>query len=95
VQDDISLLIATNPENKHAADRMGFTDAIENAGAILLEGVCFYQMHARELGDANGWTRLMTNSAKLTNIIGGYGYEPLLASMEACVETACTGRIVR
>lgn len=95
VQDDISLLITTNPENKHAADRMGFTDAIENAGGILLEGVCFYQMHARELGDANGWTRLMTNSAKLTNIIGGYGYEPLLASMEACVETACTGRIVR
>jgi len=95
VQDRISLLITTNPENKHAADRMGFTDAIENAGGILLEGVCFYQMHARELGEANGWTRLMTNSAKLTNIIGGYGYEPLLASMEACVETACTGRIAR
>jgi len=95
VKDGIALLIATNPENKHAADRMGFTDAIENAGGILLEGVCFYQMHARELGDANGWTRLMTNSAKLTNIIGGYGYQPLLASMEACVETACTGRVAR
>jgi len=95
VQDDISLLIATNPENKHAADRMGFTETIENSGGILLEGVCFYQMHARELGDANGWTRLMTNSAKLTNIIGGYGYEPMLASMEACIETACTGRIAR
>jgi predicted aconitase len=95
VRDDISLLIATNPENKHAADRMGFTETIESSGGILLEGVCFYQMHARELGDANGWTRLMTNSAKLTNIIGGYGYEPMLASMEACIETACTGRIAR
>jgi len=95
VKDGISLLVATNPENKHAADRMGFTDAIEGAGGVLMEGVCFYQMHARELGNANGWTRLMTNSAKLTNIIGGYGYKPLLATMEACVETACTGRIAR
>ncbi|MEM9683959.1 MAG: aconitase X catalytic domain-containing protein [Pseudomonadota bacterium] len=93
VSDDISLLVATNPENKFAADRMGFTEAIEGAGAVLLEGVCFYQMHARELGEANGWTRLMTNSAKLTNIIGGYGYKPRLATMEACVEAACTGRV--
>jgi hypothetical protein len=95
VKGGISLLVATNPENKHAADRMGFTEAIEGAGGVLMEGVCFYQMHARELGDANGWTRLMTNSAKLTNIIGGYGYQPVLATMEACVETACTGRIAR
>lgn len=93
VKDGISLLVATNPENKHAADRMGFTALIEGAEGILLGGVCFYQMHARELGEADGWTRLMTNSAKLTNIIGGYGYKPVLASMEACIETACTGRI--
>lgn len=92
VSDKIALLVATNPENKFAADRMGFTDAIEGAGGVLLEGVCFYQMHARELGEANGWTRLMTNSAKLTNIIGGYGYKPRLATMEACVDAACTGR---
>ena len=59
---------------------------------MLLEGVCFYQMHARELGDANGWTRLMTNSAKLVNIIGGYGYRPALASMERCVAAAISGR---
>ncbi len=91
----MALLVATNPENKNAADRFGFTETIETAGGIVLEGVCFYQMHARELGEANGWTRLMTNSAKLTNIIGGYGYEPTLATMAACVESACAGRIVR
>ncbi len=90
-----ACLIATAPEVKAAADRMGLTATMETAGAIVLEGVCFYQMHARELGEANGWTRLMTNSAKLTNIIGGYGYEPTLASMAACVESACAGRIVR
>ncbi len=94
VNDAVTLLAATNPENKFAADRMGLTGTIEQAGGILLEGVCFYQMHARELGEANGWTRLMTNSAKLSNIIGGYGYEPVLADMKRCVESAVAGRIV-
>ena len=94
VHRDVALLIATNPENKHASDRMGLTQTIENAGAVVLEGVCFYQMHARELGEANNWTRLMTNSAKLTNIIGGYGYEPVLADMERCIDSAVAGRIV-
>jgi len=94
VHRDVALLIATNPENKHASDRMGLTQTIEDAGALVLEGVCFYQMHARELGEANDWTRLMTNSAKLTNIIGGYGYEPVLADMERCIDSAVAGRIV-
>jgi hypothetical protein len=88
----VAMLVATSPENKSAADRFGLTATIEAAGAVVLEGVCFYQMHARELGDANGWTRLMTNSAKLVNIIGGYGYRPVLAPMERCVAAAVAGR---
>ena len=88
-----ALLAATSPENKAACDRMGFTEAIEDAGGLVLQGVCFYQMYAREVGVANGWRRLMSNSAKLVNIISGYGYEPVLASMEACVEAAIRGRM--
>jgi hypothetical protein len=42
------------------------------------------------MAEANGWKRLATNSAKLVNIIGGYGYQPALLSMEACIEAACT-----
>jgi hypothetical protein len=53
--------------------------------------MCFYQSYAREMAEANGWHRLATNSAKLTNIIGGYGYKPALLSMEACVAAACNG----
>jgi hypothetical protein len=95
VDDDTTLIAATSPENKNAADRMGITQQIEDAGGLLLEGVCFYQMHAREIGDANGWRRLMSNSAKIVNILGGYGYEPVLATMERCVDCAVAGRIVR
>jgi hypothetical protein len=48
------------------------------------------------MAEANGWQRLATNSAKLVNILGGYGYRPALLSMEACIEAACNGgRIVR
>lgn len=91
----VTLIACTSPEIKHAADRLHITAQIENAGGILLEGVCFYQMHAREIGEANGWRRLMSNSAKLVNILGGYGYEPTLGSMAACVDSAVAGRIVR
>jgi predicted aconitase len=89
-----TLIAATSPELKAAADRMGLTARFADAGAVLLEGVCFYQMHARELAQANGWQRLMSNSAKLVNIIGGYGYEPVLASMERCVDSAVAGRVL-
>ena len=68
---------------------MGLTARIEAAGATVLSGMCFYQSYAREMAEANGWKRLATNSAKLVNIIGGYGYQPAL-SMEACIEAACT-----
>ena len=94
VHDDVSLIATTSPEIKAAANRLGLTKSIEDAGGTVLEGVCFYQMYAREIGEANGWKRLMSNSAKLINILGGYGYEPVLASMERCVESAVRGCIV-
>ncbi|MEM7774707.1 MAG: aconitase X catalytic domain-containing protein [Pseudomonadota bacterium] len=94
VSSAVSLIATTNPEMKAAADRMGLTEKIENAGGILLEGVCFYQMHARDLAAANGWHRLMTNSAKLTNIIAGYGYEPIIDTMERCVDSAVAGKVM-
>lgn len=95
VHKNVTLLAATSPELKHAADRLGITAQIENAGGIVLKGVCFYQMHAREIGEANGWRRLMSNSAKLVNILGGYGYEPTLGTMAQCVDSAVAGKVVR
>ena len=91
---DTSLIVATSPEIKFAADRMGLTQRIEGAGGIVAAGVCFYQSYAREMAEANGWQRLLTNSAKLVNIIAGYGYKPTLAGMEHCIDSAVAGRIV-
>lgn len=94
VHPETTLLAATSPEIKFASDRMGLTKRIEASGAIVLSGVCFYQSYARELAEANGWSRLMTNSAKLVNIIGGYGYKPTLATMERCVDSAVAGKVL-
>jgi predicted aconitase len=91
---DTTVIVATSPEIKHAADRMGLTARIEGSGAILAQGICFYQSYAREMAEANGWTRLMTNSAKLVNILGGYGYRSSLASLERCIDSAVAGRVL-
>jgi predicted aconitase len=89
----IPLLAVTSPQVKPDADRAGYTQRIEQAGGHVLSGMCFYQSYAREIAEANGWKRLATNSAKLVNILGGYGYRPMLASMEACVDAAASGEL--
>jgi len=89
----VPLLAVTSPQVKPDADRMGYTGRIESAGGTVLSGMCFYQSYAREIAEAKGWKRLATNSAKLVNILGGYGYQPMLGSMQACVEAAETGRL--
>jgi predicted aconitase len=91
----VPLLAVTSPQVKPDSDRMGYTARIEGAGGSVLSGMCFYQSYAREISEANGWKRLATNSAKLVNILGGYGYRPMLASMEACVDAAVSGRLER
>jgi predicted aconitase len=91
---DTSLLACTSPVVAADARRLGLVERIEASGALVLEGMCFYQSYAREMGEANGWKRLMTNSVKLTNIIGGYGYEPTLSNMENCVASAIAGEIL-
>ena len=87
------LLAITSPQVKPDCDRFGYTQKIEEAGGTVLSGMCFYQSYAREMSETKGWKRLATNSAKLVNILGGYGYVPMLASMNECVEAAETGAL--
>ncbi|EKT4483607.1 aconitase X catalytic domain-containing protein [Pseudomonas putida] len=89
-----ALIACTSPSVAIDCDRMGITLRIEASGAKVLRGTCFYQQFARELAEANGWKNLLSNSAKIVNIIAGYGYQPALRSMEECVESAIKGVIV-
>ena len=89
----VPMLAVTSPQVKPDSDRFGYTGRIEAAGGTVYAGMCFYQSYAREIAEANGWKRLATNSAKMVNILGGYGYVPMLASMEDCIQAAVTGRL--
>lgn len=91
----LPMIVCTSPQAYGDARRMGFIDKIETAGGTVLEGTCFYNQYAREIGEANGWVRLLSNSAKIVNILGGYGYQPVLASMADCVAAAIHGEIVK
>ncbi len=87
------LIVCTSPQVYGDATRMGFVEMIEDAGGTVLQGTCFYNQYAREIGEVNGWVNLLSNSAKIVNILGGYGYRPSLASMENCIEAAITGKM--
>jgi predicted aconitase len=93
VHPDVTLLITTNYQNRAAADRLGYTDSIKDAGGVLISGACFYLMTARELAEKHGWRTILTDSAKLANIIPGYGYNPVFRPTDVCVDAAIRGEL--
>jgi predicted aconitase len=92
--DTTDMIVCTPAQVYGDARQLGYIEAIENFGGTVLTGTCFYQQYAREIAEANGWSRLLSNSAKIVNILGGYGYRPALASMEDCVASAEAGTVI-
>ena len=90
------LFVTTSNGVKSAARELGYLQTIEQSGATVLEGVCFYilqnlpQMRVRE-----GWSNLVTNSAKLANIIGAHKFNTILRRTAECAAIACSGKDVR
>jgi predicted aconitase len=93
IHPDVRFLITTNYQNKAAAEQLGYAETIESAGALLISGACFYLMTARELAEKHGWRTIVTDSAKLANIIPGYGYNPVFRPTETCIEAAVRGEL--
>lgn len=93
VADNIRLIITTNAMHCAASEDQGHLDAIQNAGGIVLRGTCWYVMDPAAQQQHFGWKRLVTNSAKLVNIIRAHGYEPALRRTEDCIRAALTGKV--
>jgi predicted aconitase len=94
VSEGTSLIVTTNRAYKAAGEALGYLRDIERAGGMVLEGVCFYILDGvARMRTENGWDNLVTNSAKLTNIIKAHKYNPILRPTEECVRIALTGRI--
>ena len=93
VHANTALLVTTNFANREMAARLGDVQAIEAAGGQVLSGVCWYIMEPARMAAAFGWRNIVTNSAKMANIIGGYRLHPILRPTPVCIEAAVAGRL--
>lgn len=92
VKSGSQLFITTSNGVRSAAKKLGYLDTIEAAGGTVLEGVCFYILqNIAEIRARNGWSNLVTNSAKLANIIRAHKFNTILRRTAACIEIACSG----
>ena len=92
VKQGSQIFVTTSNGVKSAARKLGYLDKIEAAGAVVLEGVCFYILqNIARIRARNGWSNLVTNSAKLANIIGAHQFNAILRRTRACADIACTG----
>jgi predicted aconitase len=90
---DTALIVTTSFATRELASRLGYVRTIEEAGGQVLSGVCWYIMEPARMAAAHGWRNVLTNSAKIANIIGGYRLHPILRPTPVCVEAAVTGRL--
>ena len=58
----------------------------------MLQGVCFYILqNLSQIRVRNGWTNLISNSAKIVNTITAHKFNTILRRTADCVEIAVTG----
>ncbi|HYG53666.1 MAG TPA: aconitase X catalytic domain-containing protein [Burkholderiales bacterium] len=94
VKDGSSCFVTTNRAVLAQAKALGYVEPLEKAGVTILEGVCFYILqNLSPMREANRWTNMVSNSAKIVNIIGAHRFNTILRRTADCVEIACTGRL--
>jgi predicted aconitase len=88
------VFVTTSNGVRSAAERLGYLKPLEEAGVAVLEGVCFYILqNLSRMRERNGWRNMISNSAKIVNIIGAHRFRTILRRTADCVEIACTGRL--
>ncbi len=93
VSDRVRLLLTTNAMTCRGLEEQGLLSAITDAGGVVLQGTCWYVMDPAAQRREFGWSRLVTNSAKLVNIIRAHGYTPALRRTDECIDAALTGKL--
>jgi predicted aconitase len=84
--------VTTNGAVLAQSRHLGYAQTLESAGVTILEGVCFYILqNLSPMRVANGWSNLVSNSAKIVNIIGAHRFNTILRRTQDCVDIACTG----
>jgi len=87
-----TCIVTTNSAILQQSRDLGYAKTLEDAGVTILEGVCFYILqNLSPMRIANRWTNMVSNSAKIVNIIGAHRFNTILRRTADCVDVACTG----
>jgi predicted aconitase len=94
VKSGSSCFVTTNGAVLAQARTLGYAKTLEDAGVTILEGVCFYILqNLSPMRVANRWTNMVSNSAKIVNIIGAHRFNTILRRTAECAEIACSGSL--
>jgi hypothetical protein len=89
-----SCFVTTNSAVLAQSRDLGYAQAIEQAGVTILQGVCFYILQdLSPMRERNRWKNMVSNSAKIVNIIGAHRFNTILRRTADCVEIACSGKL--
>jgi len=92
VKDGTTCIVTTNSAVLQQSRDLGYAGVLEGAGVTILQGVCFYILqNLSPMRQANKWTNMVSNSAKIVNIIGAHRFNTILRRTADCVEIACSG----
>src|SRR5690606_12488508 len=74
-----TVFVTTSSALAAQARRLGFAQVLEKAGVTLLEGVCVYILqNLTRMRTRNGWTNMISNSAKIVNTITAHRFNTIL-----------------
>ncbi|WP_269939812.1 aconitase X catalytic domain-containing protein [Arthrobacter sp. HY1533] len=88
VKAETKLIITTNRSVFVEAERTGLLEVLMGAGAAILQDTCWYLMDPAQQRKDFGWNTLVTNSAKLANIVKAHGYAPTIMTTGDCILAA-------
>jgi predicted aconitase len=92
VKSGSTCIVTTNSAILKQSRDLGYAKTLEDAGVTILEGVCFYILqNLSPMREKNRWTNMVSNSAKIVNIIGAHRFNTILRRTADCVEVACSG----
>jgi hypothetical protein len=87
-----TCVVTTNSAILAQCRDLGYAKVLEDAGVTILQGVCFYILqNLSPMRRANRWTNMVSNSAKIVNIIGAHRFNTILRRTADCVAIACSG----
>ncbi len=87
-----TCVLTTNSAVLAQSRGLGYARILEDAGVTILQGVCFYILqNLSPMRESNRWTNMVSNSAKIVNIIGAHRFNTILRRTADCVEIACSG----